>query len=81
MRPASRSMDAELRIRFPSCDLIEVAEAQLNGPKLVRTVANDTDVVADLEQRYIFFANEAKHARYMIAQRLNCVFYVLLREP
>lgn len=81
MRSRTRQIDAELRLGFPAWNLIEVTEVRYNESNETRQVASDVDVVNDLEQRYIFFANEANHARKMIARRLRCVFYVLFREP
>jgi hypothetical protein len=40
-----------------------------------------TDVVAELEAKYIFFAKQGDSARRQIRRGHSCVFNVYFREP
>ena len=72
--------DAEIRFHFKGQDFIEVCEVQKSGTRKTQRLPRTTDVVAEVEKRYVFSANEADHARMMIASGHSCVFYVALRE-
>jgi hypothetical protein len=81
MKRINRPLDAEIRFHFGSWNAVEVNEVRSDGGRLTRKFPRGSDVVAELEKRYMFFANEADHARKMIAAGRSCVFYVSLREP
>jgi hypothetical protein len=81
MKRINRPLDAEIRFHFGSWDDVEVNEVRDDGSRLTRKLPRSSDIVTELEKRYMFFANEAKHARKMIAAGHSCVFYVSLREP
>jgi hypothetical protein len=72
--------DAEIRFHFKGHDFIEVCEVQKSGTRKTQRLPRTADVVAEVEKRYVFPANEADHARKMIAGGHSCVFYVALRE-
>jgi hypothetical protein len=81
MKRITRPLDAEIRFHFGSRDVVEVNEVRNDGARLTQKVPRSSDIVTELEKRYMFFANEADHARKMIAAGRPCVFYVSLREP
>jgi hypothetical protein len=46
-----------------------------------RVTQRELDVVRELEQKYIFFADEAQIARKLIQRGKSCVLSVYFREP
>ena len=77
----NRPLDAEIRFHFGTWDVVEVNEVRVDGTKRARSVPRSSDIVTELEESYMFFANEANHARKMITAGFPCAFYVSLREP
>jgi hypothetical protein len=76
-----RPLDAEIRFHFGTWGVVEVNEVRVDGTKRTRNVPRTSDIVTELEESYMFFANEANHARKKIASGFPCAFYVSLREP
>jgi hypothetical protein len=46
-----------------------------------RTTLQELDVVSELEEKYIFFADEADIGRKLIVRGRSCVLSVYFREP
>ena len=46
-----------------------------------RTTLQELDVVSELEEKYIFFADEAEIARKLLRRGRSCVLSVYFREP
>jgi hypothetical protein len=44
-------------------------------------VQRHVDVVTEIEERYIFFANQANMARRRVSHGQSCVFNVYFRQP
>jgi hypothetical protein len=73
--------DAVIRFECLSPDLVQVTET-IDGERLLHEeVQRYTDVVTQLEQRYIFFANEADVARRLVRRGRSCTLSVYFREP
>jgi hypothetical protein len=54
----------------------------VNGTILQRwTTLQELDVVSELEEKYIFFGDEAEIARKLIQRGRSCVLSVYFREP
>jgi hypothetical protein len=72
-------------------DAVISLECVSGSVKVVETVDGDSvrsrvtlqelDVVSDLEEKYIFFADEAEVARKLIRRGRSCVLSVYFREP
>ena len=46
-----------------------------------RTTLQELNVVSELEEKYIFFADEADIARKLLRRGRSCVLSVYFREP
>ena len=46
-----------------------------------RTTLQELDVVSELEEKYIFFADEAEIARKLLRRGRSCVLSGYFREP
>ena len=76
-----KTRDAVIRFECLSPDLVQVSET-IDGERLLHEeVPRYSDVVTQMEQRYIFFANEADAARKMVRRGRSCVVSVYFREP
>jgi hypothetical protein len=76
-----KTRDAVIRFECLSPDLVQVSE-MIDGERLLHgEVPRNTDVVTQMEQRYIFFANEADVARRLVRRGRSCALSVYFREP
>ena len=76
-----KPLDATIRFQSCSRDLIQVTELVNGGNILQKEMRQNIDVVAELEKKYIFFADEANTARKLVSKGRSGVFQVYLREP
>ena len=60
---------------------VTVAEIVDGETTQKRTTLQELDVVAELEEKYIFFADEADIARKLLRRGRSCVLSVYFREP
>jgi hypothetical protein len=65
---------------FPP-DLVQVSETKNGENTSHMHVLRHPDVVAEMEKKYIFFAEQANIARKQIMKGESCVFNVYFREP
>jgi hypothetical protein len=73
--------DAIIKFECFSPDLVQVSET-IDGERLLHEeVPRHANVVTQMEQRYIFFADEADVARKMVRRGRSCVVSVYFREP
>ena len=73
--------DAVISFQCSSPDFVQVSE-MIDGECLHHhEVQRHPDVVAEIEERYIFFANQADAARSQVMRGRSCVFNVYFREP
>jgi hypothetical protein len=64
-----------------SPDFVQVSE-MIGGESIHHEeVQRDTDVVTQIEERYMFFARQADVARDQVMHGQSCVFNVYFREP
>jgi hypothetical protein len=61
--------------------VVKVIETAAGKDIQSRTTLKEFDVVAELEEKYIFFAGEAEIARKLIQHGRSCVLSVYFREP
>jgi len=78
---AANPRDALITFLCLPHDSVQVSESIRGKIAHSQTVKRRSDVVTELEQRYIFFADEASTARKRISRGQSCVFSVYLREP
>ena len=73
--------DAEISFTCYGRDFIEVNE--LISGKIIHSqmMKRHRDVVAKMETKYIFFADEADMARKQVRNGHSCVYNVYFREP
>jgi hypothetical protein len=75
------SRDAVVSFQCVPSDLVRVTET-IDGKSVhYREIERNPGVVAELEERYIFFANQAELARRKLRLGQSCVFNVYFREP
>lgn len=73
--------DAVISFQCSSPDLVQVSE-MIGGECLHHhEVQRHPDVVAEIEERYIFFANQGDAARSQVMRGHSCAFSVYFREP
>jgi hypothetical protein len=73
--------DAVVRFQCSPPNLVQVSEL-IEGKRIDHQQAEwHTDVVTELEERYIFFAKQADSARRQVRRGHSCVFNVYFREP
>jgi hypothetical protein len=76
------SRDAVIRFECSKPDFVEVSETDLMGGSIHhQKVQRHPDVVTAIEERYIFFAQEAEIAKKQVMRGHSCVFNVYFREP
>jgi hypothetical protein len=78
---ALKSRDAVLSFQCVSRGLVQVTETVPGESTPLRTFQSNPDVIAELEKKYIFFANEADIARKLITRGSSCTLGVYFREP
>jgi len=88
MKPSKNSprhkkpLDATLRFQQCSPTSIRVSETLVaNGITQRHDFHMGPELMAELEKRYIFYADEADVARKLLARGETCTFEVYLREP
>jgi hypothetical protein len=73
--------DAVISFRCLSPDFVRVSET-IDGESINHEqVQRHPNVVAEMEKKYIFFANQADIAIRQVMQGRSCVFNVYFREP
>ena len=73
--------DAVISFRCFSPDFVQVIET-IDGESVHhREVQRHPDVVAEIEERYIFFAKQADAAKSQVMRGHSCLFSVYFREP
>jgi integrase len=61
--------------------LLQVVETIDGGDIRHEQVKRHPDIVAEMEKKYMFFAEQADNARRKIKRGQSCVFNVYYREP
>jgi hypothetical protein len=85
MRPLAvgslKPTDAVITFHCLPLRLVQVIErvkgANIHHPRVERNPA----IVAEMEEKYIFYAKEADFARKQLMRGRSCEFNVFLREP
>jgi hypothetical protein len=73
--------DAVISIQCSSPDFVPVSEI-IDGESIHhQEVQRHPHVVAEIEERYIFFAKQADTARSQVMRGHSCLFNVYFREP
>jgi hypothetical protein len=73
--------DAVIRFQCSSSGILQITE-MIDGERIHRReVQQDTDVVTEIEERYMFFAKQADIAREQVGLGHSCQFNVYFREP
>ena len=73
--------DAVISFQCTSPNLVQVTE-MLDGESIHHEeLHRDPNVVAEIEERYIFFAKQADLAREQVRLGHSCAFNVYFREP
>ena len=73
--------DAVITLQCLPPDFVRVIE-RIGGESILhREVQRHPDVVAELEERYIFFAKQADIARQNLRLGHSCEFNVYFRQP
>ena len=78
---ASNPRDAVLSFQCVGHGLVRVTETVSGESTPPQTFQSNPGVIADLEKKYIFFANEADIARKLITRGRSCTLSVYFREP
>jgi hypothetical protein len=73
--------DAEISFQCLSPDCVRVIEIIGGASIHHEDVQRDSDIVTELEKRYIFFAKQAEIARRRLKLGHSCMFNVYFREP
>jgi hypothetical protein len=76
-----KSRDAVITFQCSSAGILQVTEIIDGEPIHHREVPRDSDVVAEIEERYMFFARQADIAREQVGLGHSCQFNVYFREP
>jgi hypothetical protein len=80
-RKSMKPRDALITFQCSAPDLVEVNET-INGENIhSQRMQQHSDVVTEMEGKYMFFANEAEIARKMVSSGHSCVMSVYFREP
>ena len=73
--------DAVISFHCSAPDFVQVSET-IDGESVHhREVQRHPNVVAEMEERYIFFAKQADAARNKVMRGHSCLFSVYFREP
>jgi hypothetical protein len=73
--------DAVISFQCSAPDFVQVSEA-VDGERIRHhEVQRHPRVVTEMEEKYIFFANQADYAKRQIMHGRSCVFNVYLRQP
>jgi hypothetical protein len=73
--------DAVISFQCSSSGILQVTE-MIDGERIHhREVQQDPGVVAEIEERYMFFARQAEIARQQVGLGHSCQFNVYFREP
>jgi hypothetical protein len=82
MKPQNMTpRDAVVRFKCSSPDIVQVSE-EIDGENIHhQEVQRHSNVVRELEEKYIFFADQAEIARKKVKLGQSCVFNVYFREP
>jgi hypothetical protein len=76
-----KARDAVIIFEFVAPDSVQVNEI-VQGEHLRHPRGQwSTDVVTEMEAKYIFFADEANIARKQVMRGRSCMFDVYFREP
>jgi hypothetical protein len=73
--------DAVISFQCSSPDIVQVSEIVDGESVYHQEVERSPDVVAEIEERYMFFAKQADIAREQVRLGRSCVFNVYFREP
>jgi hypothetical protein len=73
--------DAVISFQCSSPDFVQVSETIGGESVHHREVQRHPDVVAEIEERYIFFAKQADAAKSQVMRGHSCLFNVYFREP
>ena len=73
--------DAVISFQCSSPDFVQVSETIGGESVHHREVQRHPDVVAEIEERYIFFAKQADAAKSQVMRGHSCFFNVYFREP
>lgn len=73
--------DAVISFRCSAPDFVQVSETVDGESVHHREVQRHPDVVAEIEERYIFFAKQADAAKSQVMRGHSCLFNVYFREP
>ena len=80
-RKPLKPRDAVIIFQCFAPGFVEVSET-VNGKNIhSQKVRQHPDVVTEMEEKYIFFADEAEIARKMVSRGHSCVVSVYFREP
>jgi hypothetical protein len=82
-KPSSRTfkpLDATIRFQFCGPQSVEILEI-LGGHIRERSTVAAADAVSEVENKYIFYGEEAELARDLIRMGKPCSFNVYKREP
>jgi hypothetical protein len=73
--------DAVISFKCLPPDLLQVVETIDGADIRHEQVKRHPDIVAEMEKKYMFFAEQADVARRKIKRGQSCVFNVYYREP
>jgi len=73
--------DAVISFKCLPPDLLQVVETIDGADIRHEQVKRHTNIVAEMEKKYMFFAEQADAARRKIKKGQSCVFNVYYREP
>jgi hypothetical protein len=73
--------DAVISFKCLPPDLLQVVETVDGGYICHEQVKRHPDIVAEMEKKYMFFAEQADVARRKIKRGQSCMFNVYYREP
>jgi hypothetical protein len=76
-----KQRDAIVSFQCFSPDSVQVSETIDGEAFHHREVQRHPDVVTAMEEKYMFFADEAAIARKLVARGRSCVLSVYFREP
>lgn len=72
--------DALVTFQCSSPNVVEIVEMIAQGTVHRASAERHPDVIAELEKKYIFFAEEADTARKQIMRGQSCAFSVYFRQ-
>ena len=80
-RKSMKPRDAVIIFQCSAPGFVEVSET-IKGENIhSQRMQRHSDVVTKMEEKYIFFADEAEIARKMVSRGHSCVVSVYFREP